>query len=327
MLINFTVCFRELLDSPSNKCRNSPSSSSELKFSACGTYNLSFYGRAGNEKASHGLGNITVSLPHFTKLEEKERGPTWTKLKFGFDNGTCWPNHTYTVRCGSLTFNVTEDENVVVYNLFPSMAYTCSYWLAGSSAYGQNVSIYTARSPFYDYAHSVPFSAHDDGIFLRKDGSNKWLVNSNISVTIRATDLSTNETFTTVGLDAFQTGVAGLKSSTHYEACLILEQKEGCCTFDCRNDTECFKVTTLPHLSPHWMSLTGLWIVCGLLFLLFLALAVVIILVWMRLNAIGAPSSKLAWIQLRKRTYQDQETLEEAAIMKVHHEKTSADVN
>ncbi len=300
----------------------------ELKFSTCGIYKLCFYGKSYGNNEYHSLGNVTVDLPHYEKLIEKEDGQTWVKMGFRRENSTCYPNRTYTVSCGSLVFKkLRKDTDILVNNLLPGSSYSCEYKLDGSPMEKKNAS-FSALSSRYLKKFPPPFSASDKIISLRQDEEMDLLLNPNISVAITATDSVTNETFRADKMDALRS-VSGLKPARKYKACITMGQVESSCTFECRNKTRCFDVTTLPPLSPllpsgmHWKSMTGVWIVCGFLFLLFSASVIMNFILWMRLDAIGAPTSKLAWIQLKKRAQENPAAREEAAIMKINQENAS----
>ncbi len=325
------VFIRDLLEKSLTECKISPYSSYgpsmgstlELLFSSCGTSKLFFMGKADGEEDFHSLGNITVDLPHFAKLIQTNSGQTWAKIAFSKENNTCYPNRTYTVKCGSLIFNnVREDSDVLVYNLFPGSSYTCSFKRNDFRMESHNASLQSGSSPYFGEL-TLPFIAHDNTISMRHDEGTDLLLSPNFTVIITVTDSDTNETKTAHGLDVLSPGISGLKPARQYEACIKLDQVMGTCTYDCRNETKCFKITTLPYLSPHWKSLTGVWIVCSLLFLFMVLLLIMFIMLWMRLEAIGAPSSKLAWIQLKRRTHEYAGTREESTVMNIEPEDLS----
>ncbi len=186
----------------------------------------------------------------------------------------------------------------------------------------QYVEVLTQPLSFFEKSSS-PFLTHDHGIFLQNDKLQELLVSPNLTLTVSVTDMNTNGTLRADGMDAVNFGVTGLKSATKYKACVSLAQVEGTCTFDCRKKTLCYYVTTLPTLSPHWKSLTWLWTICGVLSVLFSVVLLMLIVVWMRLNALGAPSSKLAWIQLKSKEKNSSTMMEEVCPINNHQESAS----
>ncbi len=225
------------------------------------------------------------------------------------DKRPCWANHTYHVKCGDIVKEkMKEDENLLVYNLLPGKVYNCSYVFSGSPNLQKSVTLRSQNTT--DFHSDSPFSIHDNGIFLMGDLVSDLLLNPNLTVALKVFGHSNNENYTGLGLDAVSDGVTGLRPASKYQACLTMGQVAGTCTYACSKQTWCRIVKTLPELSPHEESLIGLWILVSLLAICTLTLMTALGLLWLRVNAMGATSSRLAWIQLRRRGLKPSETEE-----------------
>ncbi len=305
--------FRDLLSDSLGKCREKGedfgrflASSLEFDIPDCGQYSLSLSGKTSDGKTTAELGTVTVSLPQFARLAQVEEGFDSANLAFD-EEITCFPDRTYTVKCGRATFShVREDETIVVKNLFPGLTgevYTCTYFAEDTKGLLINASLHTKNYPFRlrDYS---PFSANDVGMFLVNDSVAELLAHPNISVSIRASEWIGKENFTNAGHDAVTRGLTGLRPSSPYVACLTVEQVEGTCTFECQKRKWCHEVTTLPRMSPRQSSSPGLWILGSAVVLLLTLMMILLFVVWIRLNAIGAPDFRLSLVQL-KNTQED----------------------
>ncbi len=270
----------------------------QFNITACGRYNLSFSGKAHNDKGFHSLGSVHVDLPQHMDLVQEAEGMTWARL--AFEKRTlrnCRQHPGYTIKCGSLThYHVRLNDSIVIDNLLPGQNYSCKY---GNKGLEKKVD-FSSRSFLDPHTSDLSFSTHDTGIFLIHDQVDDLLANPNLTVALVVTDLRTNQTFEASGQDAVNKGVTGLRPASQYKGCLTLAQVEGTCTFDCKNDAWCHYLATQP--SPAWNSSSKGLFAAAFLFVGLLGIAGIVMfaLVWMRLNVSGAPSVRQAWTQIKK---------------------------
>ncbi len=235
---------------------------------------------AGGEE--YPLGNKTLDLPFYTRMVQmqKQKAMTWAEIGFDPAMSHCYPNRTYTITCGSFSGQVREDGKVRIGNLFPGREYGCDY---NRNGYNQSalVDLETERFPFELVS---PFISRNDGIYLPQSFlDDLGLSGTWVNTTITVTDKSTNKTNSASGDVAASHGITGLAPASMYKVCLTVAQMES--YYELESHTWCYDMMTLPALSPHSGSLTGIWIN---LFLMIMSLLALFIILHQRIDTVRA---------------------------------------